>query len=68
MRLLLEIDDKKAGFFMEVLKNFPFVKSKTITPAKAQLMEEIKEAVDNVNLAKKGKLKAKPLKELLDEL
>ena len=28
----------------------------------------IKEAVENVKLAKQGKLKAKPLNELLDEL
>jgi len=31
-------------------------------------LEEIKEAVENVTLAKHGKLKAKPLNELLNEL
>jgi hypothetical protein len=29
---------------------------------------EIREAVDNVNLVKKGLLKARPAKELLDEI
>jgi len=31
-------------------------------------LSEIKEAVDNVNSAKKGKLQARPAKELLDEI
>lgn len=35
---------------------------------KSGLLGEIREAVTNLNLVKKGKLKAKPLKELLDEL
>jgi len=68
MDLLLNVKDSKAEFLMELLKNFPFVKAKTISPAKRKVMEEISEAVKNVNLAKKGKLKAKPIKELLDEL
>lgn len=37
-------------------------------PTKEQLIAEIKEAVREVNLIKKGKLKGRPLKELLDEL
>ncbi len=45
-----------------------FVKAKQISPAKAQLLEELKEAVENLNLIKQGKLKARPAKELLDEL
>ena len=68
MNLLVEIKDSKAEFVMELLKNFSFVKVKTVSPAKAQLMNEIKEAVENVKRAKKGELKGKPLKELLDEL
>ena len=37
-------------------------------PTKEQLIEEIKEAVREVNLIKKGKLKGRPLKDLLNEL
>ncbi|MFV0553985.1 MAG: DUF2683 family protein [Mangrovibacterium sp.] len=33
-----------------------------------QLLEEIQEAVENLNLVKQGKLKARPAKELLHEL
>lgn len=62
------MSDNKADFILELLNNFPFVKARAITDKKAQLFEEIKEAVDNLNMAKDGKLKAKPLNELLNEL
>ena len=68
MDLLLKVKDSKAEFLLELLKNFPFVKAKPISPAKMKVMDEITEAVKNVNLAKKGKLKAKPIRELLNEL
>ncbi len=68
MKVLLDIKDSKAQFVMELLRSLTFVKAKTITPAKAQLIEEIQEAVRNVNLVKAGKLKARPARELLDEL
>lgn len=68
MKIILDIKDNKADFMVELLKNFPFVKAETITPAKAQLLKELKEAVDNMTLVKKGKLKARPAKELLNEL
>ncbi len=68
MKVLVDVRDNKADFVMELLNNFSFVKAKTISPAKAQLMEDIKDAVENLNLVKKGKLKAKSAKELLNEL
>ena len=68
MIVILDINDNKAAFVMELLNSLSFVKAKPITSEKARLMEEIKEAVDNLNLAKQGKLEARPLKELLDEL
>ncbi|MEM6523455.1 MAG: hypothetical protein AAGF85_02175 [Bacteroidota bacterium] len=68
MKVLLDIKDSKAAFFMEVLKNFSFVKAKPLSDEKALLMEEIKEAVENLKLVKEGKMKARPAKELLDGL
>ncbi|MCA6383933.1 MAG: hypothetical protein IM620_10700, partial [Cytophagales bacterium] len=55
-------------FFLEVLKNFSFVKAKPLSAETPLLLQEIEQAVNNVNLAKQGKLKPKPLTELLDEL
>jgi hypothetical protein len=40
----------------------------TISNEKAILIEEIKEAVDNLTLVRQGKLKAKSAKDLLNEL
>jgi polyhydroxyalkanoate synthesis regulator phasin len=68
MKLIIEIKDNKAEFVMELLNSLSFVKAKPISDEKAELMEEIKEAVENLNLVKKGKLKARSAKELLNEL
>lgn len=68
MKVILDINDNKAAFVMELLSNLSFVKAKPITREKARLMEEVKEAVDNLNLVKKGKMKARPLNDLLNEL
>ena len=68
MKVILDIPDNKASFFMELLKNFSFIKSKTILPAKAELIEDIKTAIENINLVKQGQLKARPAKDLLNEL
>jgi len=68
MQLLLNIKDDKARFFMELLKNFSYVKVKPITPYKAKVLEELKESVENLNLVKQGKYKPKLAKDLIDEL
>jgi len=68
MKAVLEIKDSRVSFVMELLNSFSFVKVKPITNEKALLLSEIREAVDTVNLVKKGKIQARPAKELLDEL
>lgn len=68
MKVLLDIKDSKATHLMEVLKGLSYVKIKTISDEKALLIEEIKEAVDNLALVRQGKLKARPAKDLLNEL
>ena len=69
MKILLDIkDNNKALHLMEVLKGLSYVKTKTISNEKALLIEEIKEAVDNLALARKGTLKLKTARELYNEL
>jgi polyhydroxyalkanoate synthesis regulator phasin len=69
MQVLVEIPDNKAAFGLEVLRNLAFVKKiDTLSGEKNILIQEVKEAVDNLILVKQGKLKAKPARELLDEL
>lgn len=68
MKVLLDIKDDKAVYLLEVLKGLSYVKATTISNEKALLMEEIKEAVENLTLVRQGKLKARPAKGLLNEL
>lgn len=69
MKILLDINDNKASFFMEMLQNFSFIKKvTTITESKANLMQDIKQAVEEVKLAKKGELDLQSLDEFLDEV
>jgi hypothetical protein len=68
MKVLLDIKDEKAAFVMELLSNFSFVKAKPLTDEKAQLMSEIREAVENLKLVREGKIVARSAWDLLDEL
>lgn len=68
MKVLLDIKDDKAFSLLEVLNGLSYVKVKPISGEKALLMEEIKEAVENVKLFREGKLKGRPARELLNEL
>ncbi len=68
MKVLLDIKDDKAHHLLEVLKGLSYVKTKQLTEPKAELISEIREAVENLHLVRQGKLKARPAKELLDEL
>jgi hypothetical protein len=69
MKVIIDISDNEAAFGMKVLQSLSFVKkAKKISEEKALLMEEIKEAVEELKLIREGKLKGIPAKQLLDEL
>jgi hypothetical protein len=68
MKVLLDIPDNKAAALMEVLSSISYVKAKTLTDAKAQLMSEIREAVEELKLIKAGKMKAHSAEDFLNEL
>jgi len=81
MQLLLDIREDKAEFILELLRNFPFVKSipvKTSMVAEPQeeyrprteeeVLEGLRSALHEVELHKQGKVKLKSLDDLLDEL
>ncbi|MFP5040797.1 hypothetical protein [Parasediminibacterium sp. JCM 36343] len=68
MKVLLDIKDSKASFVMELLQSFPFIKTKPLSPYKSDVLEGVKEAVEEMTLIKAGKLKGRPAKELFDEL
>ncbi len=68
MKILLDIPDNKADSLMEVLKSISYVKAKQITDSKAQLIQEVREAVEEMKLIRAGKKKARNAEEFLNEL
>ena len=68
MQLLVDIQDHKADFVLELLNNLKFVKTKQISQAKYEFMSDLATAVHEVNEIKSGKLSGKPIQNLLDEL
>lgn len=68
MKVLLDIPDNKAISFMELIKSFSYVKAKPLSDAKALLLEEIREAVEEMQLIRAGKKKARNAEDFLNEL
>ena len=68
MKILLDIKDDKAAFMMELLKSLPYVKVKQLTEEKAQLMSEIREAVEEMKQIRAGKKQARDAEDFLNEL
>jgi hypothetical protein len=68
MKILLDIKDNKTAFIMGLLNNFKFVKAKPLTPYKAEVLEGIREAVEELKLIKNGNIRGIPAEDLLDEL
>ena len=68
MKVLLDIPDNKASSLMDVLQSISYVKAKPLTDAKAKLMGEIRDAVEEMKLIKAGKKKARNAEVFLNEL
>ncbi len=68
MKVLIDIKDNKANFVMELLQSFSFVKAKTLTPYKAEVLETLQEAVQEMKLIREGKLTGRNAEDLFNEL
>jgi hypothetical protein len=68
MKILIEVPDNKAASLIEVLSSMSHVKVKPLTEAKAMLMKEIREAVEEMKLIRVGKKKARNAEDFLNEL
>jgi len=68
MKILLDIPDNQASSLIDVLRSISYVRVKPLTDTKALLMEEIKEAVDEMQLIKTGAKKARNAESFLNEL
>ena len=68
MKFVLEVKENKVEMLLALLNDLPYVKTKPLTPYKAKVLEDVKEAVDELNLVLSGKLEARNAEQLLDEL
>ena len=68
MKVLLDIKDNKTEFVMELLESLSFVKVETLSIKKSEFLKQFKASVEEVILAKEGKLKLKTAEELINEL
>lgn len=71
MKLLLNIKKDKLGIFLEMLKNFSDSEAERISEKDLMLLNEIKQikqAFSHADDIKAGKLTARPIQDLLDEL
>lgn len=68
MKVILDIKDSKVEFVMELLRSLSFVKVEPIDDQKTKFLKEFKASVEEVGLAKQGKVKLKSAKQLLNKL
>jgi hypothetical protein len=70
-QVILSVPVKKYPFFIELVKSLGFVKKvEEISDGskKEEILAGIQRAVEEMKLVKVGKLKGRPVQELLDEL
>jgi hypothetical protein len=68
MRLVLDVEDSKVEFMMNLLKEFSFVKTSKMYEEPEDDVQSFREAVTEFNRIRQGKSKGRPAQELLDEL
>lgn len=68
MKFVLDVKENKAAALMALLNDLPYVKAKPLTPYRANVLEGIKEAVDEFNLVLAGKKEVRDAEDLLNEL
>ena len=69
MKVLVDIrNEAKVPFVMEFLESQSYIKTKSLSDSGAKLLEDLKEAMNEVKLHKQGKIKLKTAEQLLNEL
>jgi hypothetical protein len=73
MQLTINIPDQEVSFFRELIKRFHYreivnEKTETLTPEQEEFVQDLKDALRDVELYQAGKKKLKTAREFLDEL
>lgn len=67
-QIVVNVEEKKYKFFMELIKNFDFITIGTTDHAKKQILKEVAEGMYAAVHSDKGKLKTRSAKSFLNEL
>lgn len=62
----IQVQDSKVPFFMELIKNFDFVKIDSTT--NEEIKDNIRQGLKELQLIEQGKMEATTLKDFLNEL
>ena len=68
MQVLLDIKDSKADMVLGLLKDLSYVKIKPVSDKKKAFLNDLREAVEEVKLAKQGKVKLESIDDFLKQL
>ncbi|MBX2984332.1 MAG: hypothetical protein WBB32_07890 [Flavobacteriales bacterium] len=68
MDYLLEVPKEKQAFIEELLRAFPFIKTRKLSAEKAERMRDMIDAVVEIKEIEAGKRKPRSMKALLREL
>jgi hypothetical protein len=67
-QVTLKVKESKYQFFMELIKSLDFVKLKEEDSTKEEILNGVKEAVEEMKQVKAGKIKTRTMKDFLNEL
>ena len=66
--ITLKISESKFQFFMELVRSFDFVQVDDSGDSKEAIVANIKQGLEEVKLAKEGRLKTTPAKDFLNAI
>jgi hypothetical protein len=68
MDFLVKVEDSKAPFFLELMKNLRPVRVERLSAEKKKLIREIRQSIEEVKAADRGEIKLRPARDFLREL
>ena len=66
MKVVLNVKDDKVALFLEVLRNYSYVKLDRETAKKARILASVKSGLEEVKRAERGEIKLQTAQEWLD--
>jgi len=68
-QIILNVAENKLAFFIDLIKNFDFVKvEKQAEPSNAEILQSIEKGLKQAELIRKGKLPKRKIEDLLRDL